>query len=320
MLKQSALALWGLGAFYSNGFAATSLTKKSPIPDGIESVGGHGEAFSNSGMAALTDISAVRLNPAMMTALAAYQVGGTVHWPSAGRSYYQLGVVDPTTSPGVAAGVMMTTSSETLPNPEKDQKNFLEAVQFDDPGERRFTIGLAQAFAKVSVGLSFIHAEGYDQNDGKWEKVSGSGLGGGVAALLSTSIRVGASLENINGEKIKNLAPKTVRYGIAGLWGEGAVTTQIDYKERDRIRDEVLLGMISKERSITGSATATVQNTLRLIVSYGQTLASDNPIRFAAGGVAIVNNGFTLAYHTSRKDLTKSNLHQAVSLGLDVRM
>jgi len=320
MLKQCGLVFLGLGAFYANGFAAASLTKKSPIPDGIESVGGHGEAFSNSGMAALTDISAVRLNPAMMTALPAYQAGGTVHWPSAGRNYYQLGVVDPTTSPGFAAGVVLTTASETLPNPEKDQKGFLDAIQYDDPGERRFTVGLAQAFSKVSVGLSLIHAEGYDQTNGKWEKVSGNGLGGGVAALLSTSIRVGASAENMNGEKIKNLAPKTIRYGIAGLWGEGAVTTQVDYKERDRIQEEVLLGMASKERSVTASATATVQNTLRLIASYGQTLAADTPIRFAAGGVAIVNSGFTLAYHTSRKDLSKSNLHQAVSLGLDVRM
>jgi hypothetical protein len=319
MLKKTGLLLLCLGLPHTRSWAEVSLTKKSPIPDGIESVGGHGEAFSNSGMAALTDISAVRLNPAMMTALTAYQVAGTIHWPSAGRNYYQVGVVDPTTSPGFAAGVMMTTSNESLPNPEKDQTKFLEAIKIEDPGERRFSIGLAQAFAKLSVGISFIHAQGYDQIDGKWEKVSGSGLGGGIAALLSKEIRLGASVENANGEKIKNLAPKTVRYGIAGLWGEGTVTTQIDYKERDRIQSEVLQGLTSKDRSITGSATATVQNTLRLIVSYGESI-SERPIRFAGGGIAVVNNGFTLAYHAGRKDLSKSNLHQAVSIGLDVRM
>ena len=301
-------------------FAAPTINANA-TPDGMDSVGGHGEAFSNSGMAALSDISALRLNPAMMTALTAYQVAGTVHWPQTTRNYYQIGVVDPTSSPGFAAGVLLTTATQKLPEPGKDQQKFKEKLLAgEDLGERRLTFGVAQAFSKLSLGINVTHAEGYDFKEGSWEKISGNAGGGGLAALLSPSIRVGASVENlVNGEKIRNLAPKTTRYGVALLWGEGSATTEIDYKERARISKEVDLGLISPERSVTLSATAMIQNSLRLIFSFGQT-ADEKPRQFGGAGIAVVNNGFTLAYHVAKKDLAQSVLHQAASIGLDVRM
>lgn len=320
MLKRICLG-FVLKMLWGNQLFAGPTINANATPDSIDSVGGHGEAFSNSGMAALSDISALRLNPAMMTALTSYQVAGTVHWPKATRNYYQIGVVDPTSSPGFAAGVLVTNPTQKLPDPKKDQVKFSEKLAAgEDLAERRLTFGIAQAFSKLSLGINVTHAEGYELKEAAWEKISGNAAGGGVAALLSPAIRIGASVENlVNGEKIKNLAPKTTRYGVAFLWGEGAVTTQLDYKERARISKEIDLGLNSPERSMTLSATAMIQNSLRLILSVGQT-SDEKPRQFGGAGLAVVNNGFTLAYHVAKKDFAQSVLHQAASIGLDVRM
>ena len=307
-------------SLFSHVCRAENVSQTLSIPQAINSVGGHGEAFSNGAMAALNDSSAIRLNPAMMTSLNSYQVNGVVHWPGNGRDYFQLGVVDPVTNPGFAAGVMVTMPLDKMPDPAQEQGRFADELRpGDDLATRRIHIGFAQSFAKLSLGISLAQIEGYEKSLGYWQKISGRGLGAGLAAMLTPSVRLGASVEGLSARKVANLFPKTKRAGLAILWADGMASTQLDYRERSRIAEEVTLGQLTPEKSIILSGAVTVWDIVKLIAAVGKTL-EEKPSNFSSAGAAVMNQGFSLAWNISKNDLNVNNIHQALSLGLDVRM
>ena len=52
----------------------------------------------NTGAAQVTGVDAVYVNPALLVLDREYSVTASYHWPTDGRDYYRLGVVDGKTS------------------------------------------------------------------------------------------------------------------------------------------------------------------------------------------------------------------------------
>jgi hypothetical protein len=280
--------------------------------------------LANTGAAALGGISSVRINPAILPLEDQYSVNAGYNWPTTGREFYHFGVVDTTTAKAVSAGVNYTGFTEAY------EKDLYERAEIDSPINRRVALALAHAFDKFSVGLSGQFVAGYDENG---EEVKGTGVGMGVAALLTPTIRLGASAENLSNRKIDPWAPKTLRAGMAYLTGGGNISLNLDYRQRERVEAFegdmpmlLLAADVDAEKAYTdpekmafGSFSAKIYDVLRLIGAYGRAF-SDDKRETLAGGVGIVHQGFSLTYDVVRPYLTSKKTHSAVHLSLMVTM
>ncbi|MEI6399609.1 MAG: hypothetical protein WCO71_12645 [Pseudomonadota bacterium] len=83
------------------------------VPEEYESTGGQSLAFGGSVATGLGGASAIRANPALMALEKEYSINGAYHWPTAGRDFYQVGVVDGKTSP-IAAGFTYTGAQDNI--------------------------------------------------------------------------------------------------------------------------------------------------------------------------------------------------------------
>lgn len=327
------------GSFFCAAQAASAAQASSfrKIPDEYESVGGHGLGFNNSSAAATGGMSAIRMNPAMLALEKEYSVSAGYHWPTTGREFYQAGVVDSKTS-NVAAGLSYSSFSEGHVNP-LFQKNVQE---LDSPVKRRVSIGVAAPFSVVSLGVGGQYVQGYTQDTvggGKEEKeISGVGLALGAAGLINSQLRVGVSAENLSNRKIADFAPRTFRAGGAYLFGNGDVSLHLDFRQRDRVtlfegeqpsigfgiaqskNDAAFNDVYSKpEQMVVGSASARVQDFLRLLASYGRSVGTDNR-QSLAGGVAVVNHKFSLSYMASRPYFPEESAHHAINMSIDIAL
>ena len=320
----------GLLAATSFADAATTI-HGGRVPDELESVGGHGLGFGNEGVAAVSGQSSVRSNPAMMAFEKQYRLSAGYHWPTYGREFYQAGVVDSKTS-SLAAGVLY---SEGLSEFESFQRNASTpdermSAHFDSPVKRRVSLGLAQSFAKLSAGMGGQFVEFH--NDGRLQK--GTSLSLGLAGLITSHLRFGLSAENLANGRVKNVSPRTYRFGFAYTMLGGDVTAHLDLKQRDRIALEspVSLGLTGNitdappgvqpapkkpERMLTASFSARVQDLVRLMGAYGQNVGG--PKRTAlSGGVALVKGEFALSYLVGKPYNVDSKSHQAVNLSMNL--
>ncbi|MGE0171611.1 MAG: hypothetical protein AB7T49_02450 [Oligoflexales bacterium] len=309
----------------SLGYGETDLTK---VPDEYESIGGHALGLGNAGMAALGGPSAVRANPAMIALEKNYTLSAGYHWPSAGREFYQAGIVDSVTS-DIAAGVSYVGYEDDFVNLEREDQIG------DSRVDRRASVALAKILNKLSFGLSAHFISGYEYHSDereKLEKKSGATAGIGVAGLLTQTLRVGASVENLGNRKVKEFAPQIVRAGVAFMTFGGNLTLHLDYRQRENLTGEPLVDERSNdeptvtsepitgpERMMFASTSLKVYDLIRILGSYGWSVSGSD--RTSAGyGIGLVHEVFSISYNIFQPYLKSSKTHNAVNVNVVLAM
>ena len=315
---------------------ASAKLQAQRIPDEYESIGGHSLGFANGGTAAISGLGSVRSNPAMLAIEKQYSVAAGYHWPSVGREFYQAGAVDGKTSK-VAAGIVYTSSQNDYKGLDSFSKGSDQFSAFyDSPIKFRVSGGIAQSFNNFSLGISGQYIEGLLPSNGSFDAsnrdsfVKSATLGFGIAGLLTKSLRFGLSGENLTNKKVKDLAPKTFRAGLAYTLFGGNLTLHFDYLQRERVFHEkqalsidIDAEQISPEKLekpeqlLTGSASIRVQDLLRLLVATGQDLSGSGR-RTIGGGIALVNKSFSLSYMINQPYTSDPSTHQAVNISMQV--
>ncbi len=311
-------------------FLVQSLPGYSRVPDEFEAGGGHSLGFGNGGVAAVSGQNSVKTNPAMLAIEKQYTVSGVYHWPSYGRSFYQVGAVDSKTS-AIAAGITYTAAKNKY-------ESFLDAVDvdkreqayYDAPLRHRVNLGLGVAFSKLAAGLGLQYVEGYDRLKGLDSPVKGVAAGVGIAGLLTPNLRFGLAGENLVNDQVENLAPRVYRAGLAYILFGGILTTHLDYTYRQRVQGELVsYEQISadpaldltpskegnqQEQMAVASTSIKVQDMLRLLASYGYDF-SDARRQSIGGGIALVNQKASLSYMVQRPYQT-GKLHHGIALAI----
>lgn len=320
-LRQAAfLTAFAFQTVYSSSLMAIDRR----IPDEYESSGGHALGLDNTGVAAMGGVSAVKLNPALLPLEPQYTFGFGYHWPSLGREYYQLGVVDSTTS-SVALGVSATGF----------QQGYVEAQSqnpIDAATEKRVTIAAGKAFSRVSLGLGGQWVTGRQAASLDNTVLKGTTINAGLAGLITSHLRFGLSAENLSNDRVSELAPRFIRGGVALLMANGDLTFHVDYRQRERIAsregdlpDLDLVGVSNKgftkdEQMVVGSFSARIYDVLRVLGAYGQSVSQEDDRRSLSGGIGLVHNLFSLTFASSRPYLAESTVHHSVNLNLQMSM
>ena len=301
------------------------------LPDEYESTSGLGSAINNGGVGATDSFSAISVNPALITGQKTYITNGVYHWPTEGRDYYQAGVVDSKTS-SVAAGVSYTGFLEDFKYQADDNGKMTGASAYDSPLNRRISLALAQEFGTTSVGIGGTFVEGHpvhgslEQKRGE-KRITGTGLNIGVATLLTPGWSLGVSAQNVSTKKIKDYAPRTYRMGTTYQFSQ-FFTGYVDIRQRDRVAqfespldlDAPSSGrsMQTPERMLIASGTIQVQEYLKILASYGESLSDDR--RALAAGAALTNKNFSLSYSVARPYMKPSTAHQALMISFEMAM
>jgi hypothetical protein len=317
----------------------TGVRHTQEIPDEYETTSGHGLAMNNAGTAANDPFSAIRENPALLATSKQYTVNGGYHWPTAGRDYYQAGIVDSKSAP-VAVGISYTGFMDDYVSPSSTSLDpRTNSAPFNDsPVLRRGVVGVAEGFGNFMVGAGATYVEAHtfrdeDPRNTDQDTTKGFGLNLGAALALNPQWSFGASVENASNKQISEYEPMIYRLGAAYLIADG-ITAYVDFRQRDRVQEfegpiaqPVLAGdpkgaplapavSTQPERMLLGSLTAQVQEFLKLVGSYGQSVT--DPRRSLAGGAALVNKNFSLSYTLARPYMSNSATHQAVTLSLEM--
>ncbi|MDD9951901.1 MAG: hypothetical protein OXT67_10100 [Zetaproteobacteria bacterium] len=316
------------------------------VPDEVESQGGHALGFGNAGAVASSGISSVRANPAMLAVEKQYTVHAGYHWPSSGRDFYQLGVVDSKTSP-VAAGVSYTEgvasfSTQGLPGAPSSAEQ--EQILLDSPIERRASLGFAMPLEYFALGIGGEFVEGFPPVAfERWQgleevpKQRGIGVHLGAAGLVTKMIRFGVSAENLNQSTMMDLAPTVYRGSVAVILMGGSVTLHVDVHRRERVaqeleyqRQQIALAtaeapyqgpdMSRPEDMATGSFSVRMYDMFMLLGGYAHELHGEHPRRSLSGGLALVNQMVSLSYMASRPYLADAKSHHAVNLAIQMNM
>ena len=203
-------ALLSLYLFLGPCLFAKALKRDFRIPDEYEAVGGNALGFANTASVAFSDVSSVRSNPGMLALESQYSVSAGYHWPTEGRDFYQAGVVDTKTST-VAAGFSFTGFQDDL---DRGSYDFSER---DALTEKRLALAVAYPLKFLSVGFGGQYVRGAVWDDGEFVTKKGPTLNLGAVGLLTKTIRIGASAENLNNRKVEALSPRVFRGGIAWL-------------------------------------------------------------------------------------------------------
>jgi hypothetical protein len=321
--------LAGLAALLALPAATLQAYELRQIPDEYESSGGMSSALSNAGVATAEPQAAVRLNPALLPTEKTYNISAGYHWPSAGREFFQAGVVDSKTSP-LAAGVSYTGYNDDYLSPQDEHSNDPELV-LDSPVIRRGAIGFGQMFGSMAIGAgaTYVEANPVDSSEAKERgetRVKGIGLNAGIAGAFSPALRYGASAENLTNKKVLEYTPKTYRAGVTYMLNP-TFAAGLDYRERTRVEEFEGQALVDPEddellqhpeQMVIGSLIAKVQEYLQLLGSYGKSLTDER--RTYGAGAAVSGDHFTLSYMTTKPYMSRSASHQAVSLSVQVSM
>lgn len=315
-MKSSSLLLFAITCVSAQA-ALANHNVPGRVPDEIEREGGPHSSFSHGGAAAAPTVGSIRSSPGMLAFEKRYEFSGSYIWPSLGRDFYQLGVLDSKTS-SVGAGFLYTgfrtgyKAVEDLTN-RKEQ----EHAYYDSPLKRRMSLALAKTIANLGVGMNVQMVE---SGGGSGEKKSGITLGLGFAGLLLKKLRFALSVENLANKDIRNMAPLTYRGGLAYLINRD-VTLHLDYRQRQRVDSELKAFNDSRsgnydsfERMVILSSSIRVQNLLRVLVGYG--MEPGGKRKTVSGGLAVVNDKATLSYLVYKPYMSKSEIQHAIHLDL----
>ncbi|MBC61715.1 MAG: hypothetical protein CMP11_04595 [Zetaproteobacteria bacterium] len=316
-------------------FEGTCLERLGHIPDEYESSGGHSWGMGNGGSAAVSGLGSIKLNPAMISVEKKYQASAGYHWPSSGREYYQVGVVDSKTSP-TAAGISYTssfheyTSFSKAPTAEEKEQAF-----YDSLVKKRISGAISNSVGKFHLGLGVQFIEGFDSN---MKPLRGFTTGLGLVGFLTQSLRFGISGENLINHRIEQLAPRTYRAGMALLLFNGLVTLHADYRQRQRVNQEYEAGQIKlsdtgdktfvtetvdlsekDEKMFIGSFSVLFQDLLRLFGGYGHAI-DETERQSLSGGIAVVNSNFSISYVVGRPYLAEDRYHHGMNVSMNVTL
>jgi hypothetical protein len=294
------------------------------LPEEIEAVGGQGAAMAGSGVASVSDQSAIHLNPAMLYQHRAYDVGGGYFWPAQGRPFYKVSVIDGVTSRAVA-GFEYTGFAENL----KDRNR--SDVIGDSPVLKRGSVAIAIPTDYFAIGFAGHYVEAEDMTDpANPEVYKGISLGAGLMAMLGQNVRLGLSIENFNNRRVADVSPKTVRLGLSWQDMTQTVTLHGEVRQRDRAvnlewNNPIVDGLALTEAEVDDSpermALAGIQvktfDVLRVFAGYGRTIRGETR-EVTGGGIGIYQKGFSFSYATSKKDPDakdwQSSLHLSVTM------
>ncbi len=307
-----------------------SIPDYARIPDEYEAMGDHSLAFGNAGVAALSGVSAVRANPAMIAIQRQYNMSAGYYWPAYGRNFYQLGVVDAKTS-SVAAGLAYTGFSSRYED-ELVKNN----EPYDSPVSRRLSLALANVMGNVAVGIQGTYLNALEKEGEIFDPISSTTLGFGIAGLLTPSIRFALSGENINNRRVKAYAPTTYRAGVAMLFGNGDFTVEVDARHRERVlgfeneiqdtyyglntQNPELIGLAKPEEMAITAFSARVYDLLRLIGSYGVAVGKDDDRSLVAGGLALVHQTFSISYSLAKPYRSDQTTTANINFNIGVAM
>jgi hypothetical protein len=295
------------------------------IPDEYESNSAISPAMNNGGYAANDPHSAIRANPALLGTQKSYSVAAGYHWPVEGRDYYQASIVDTKTSP-VAAGVSYTSFIDKF----KYNADNPDVSSFDSPLEKRGVVAFSHAVGKgtAGVGATYVSTRPVyrERLRGREGSIQGTGLNLGFAYPITTQLIVGGAVENMSNTKIKDYAPRTQKLGAAYIGGQ--FTANLDMRQRERVAEfeSPITDIFKPEENINdepekmaiASVTGKLQNYLKIIGSYGQSLTDNR--KQLGGGVSLESQNFVLSYTANRPYLSKSAAHQSIALTLDISM
>ena len=302
------------------------------VPDEYEGSGGVGLALGNAAIAAAAEQSAIRLCPATMVFSRNYSLNYSYHWPSVGKGYYQVGLLDSKTAP-VAVGVLYSSPIEKYsePEPNLSQDERFHAT-YSSLVDERVTIGVANPVGPFSVGLG---VQLLRIPDGERSR-RGNSLSLSFAGPISRAFRFAFSASGIGNREVSDFAPATTRAGLAYFAGK-AISVHMDYKSRARVRQELLhspssnegssakgdVGLGSEkaaaERMLVASLSLKLQNVLQVMGAYSQEVSGEKRRSFS-GGVSLTNQRVSISYMVNRPYLTDEFLHQAVNLSYYVNI
>ena len=314
------------------------------VPEEYESTGGQSLAFGGSVATGLGGASAIRANPALMALEKEYSINGAYHWPTAGRDFYQVGVVDGKTSP-IAAGFTYTgaqdnyqglASNARSPDPAAKGPDVV-GLSKDSPVIRRAGLALAIPLGKVYLGAGGSFVEARPPTEALMEDsnatIKGFTMGFGLAGHLTEALRIGFSAENLANKKVQYAAPSFYRAGASYFMGSIA-SIHLDYRRREavaiyegRAASFTLEGdggakanALSEENFLNASASIKIYDLLRVIVATGQARSAEQSATRLAGGLALVNQSFNFTYQALKPDLATDSVHHALSLGLNIML
>ena len=294
------------------------------IPDEMESDGGHVLGTGMGGMSAISGQNSVKSNPAMLVFEKQYQLSAGYHWPSFGREFYQAGIVDSKTS-SIAAGVTYTSFMDEFKTDEPIPIEKRQQHYYDSPLKNRISLGFGQAFSNFAAGLG---VQVINRVENEKDAKRGVTFGFGLAALLNPALRFGLSVENAGNKKVRDIAPLTYRGGLAYTLLNGNLTAHLDYRQRQRVKQELLIvaddyllefdGKSGFERLGILSFSVRIQDLLRVLGGYGIEIGGRRST--LSGGLALVNQSFSLSYLLSKPYLDEEPIHQAVNLAVTLNM
>lgn len=288
------------------------------VPEEYEIASGQSLGFANAGSVAFTGPGSLKLNPAMLAVERQYSVDGSYHWPTSGRDFYKVGIVDSKTSP-IAAGVSMTSFLAPSKLESLDEESSLDGRHV----ARRIGLGAAYSFRLFALGVAGqwtesgfadpeLRGTGGTQSTGA---IRGTSLNAGIAGMLTSATRVGASVEGLQNSKVKDSTPRYTRAGLASLFFAGQASLHLDWQRRELLASEE-----EPEQLVTGSFSVRIYDYLRILGAYGRDPQSGHERETAAAGIALVGPKMSMSYTASRPDLRNEDSHQAINLNLELSM
>ena len=292
----------------------------APIPTEYEACGGFSLGGGCTGVAMPSGVASIRINPALIALRKEYAINASWHDPVDGRDFYQTGVVDSVTG-SLAAG-FHTTQFFSAPKPY---------VTEDSHAEKRLNAAVAGVMSRLAIGIGVQHVDGALE-PGIQPRRKGYSWSGGLAGLLMPNLTFGISGENIANDKVRELAPTTVRAGLGLQINNNKLLFALDYKRRDRVPQEVLtlgrpslslssetMDELSPEEMVTFAFQAKVYDLLFVTSQLGQSLSDDKRQQVSAA-LGVVNDSMALSWAWEKPYLAYNKYHQSVSIHLIMKM
>lgn len=298
------------------------IAKLGHVPHEYESQGGYSLGFNNGGTVSMTGLGSIRANPAMLAAEKKYELTGAYMWPASGREVYQLGAVDSTTA-SVALGLIYTGHREDYTHWSKLTGEKRKEAFHDGSTKRRVAVGAGYTFSNFSFGLGGQFVDGLKENK---TQTSGVTLSLGTVFSLTQGLRLGASVENLFNEKVKEFSPRFYRAGASYKLMQ-MISLGIDYQQRQRVPQERVYsseakdtgsydslgsGFLSEdEKSVIASGSLAFKEMLLFSVGYGHGLDKTKRRSFA-GGVSLSKDSLAVSYSLRRPYLSRPDYNHTL--------
>ncbi len=264
----------------------TALSLDLKLPAEQRWATGKGLALGNGGVATVSDLSALQVNPANIAVKQDYEMSASYLWASYGRDVWRAGVKDSKSSQIAGAIVYTGFFEDYEPITDSSQKG-------DSAVESRISAAFASKLGKLNVGIGGDYVQAFKNNTAEIEK--GVTFNVGLQMNIGKSIALGASAINLANKRFQNVSPQAYRAGIS--WVAGGLMVNFDYHHRERTPDEnsSYSGLIS-EQLLSASAVFEYQKYIEVMGSYGKSVAKYDDLQLVGAGVGLKTDYFKLSY------------------------